>query len=341
MSTPSQTGQTQDAVPGNGAGYGPPVQNPAFAGQAVPHQQFAPQQPMAPQPQYAPNQQVAPNQQYAPNQQFAHAPGFAGPGGPNPFPQAKATFGSALHSEWTKIRTVRSTFWTLLVTMVITIGLGTLIALGSSQHPTPDGTEDWTAIAMSGLFLGQLVMVVFGAMAITAEYSTGMIRTSLTSQPRRATLFWAKATIVAAVSLAVGLICSFASFFLASSIYAGHGIHVSLSDGSTLRAVFGGGLYLAVSALLAFGLGALLRHTAGAITASVGILFVAFILVLFLPGAWRNDIGKWIPFQAGSQIISTQPQSDMLSPWGGFAVFAAYAAAAVIGGAIVMRSKDA
>jgi hypothetical protein len=70
-------------------------------------------------------------------------------------------------------------------------------------------------------------------------------------------------------------------------------------------------------------------------------LFVAFILVLFLPGAWRNDIGKWIPFQAGSQIISTQPQSDMLSPWGGFAVFAAYAAAAVIGGAIVMRSKDA
>jgi ABC-2 type transport system permease protein len=317
MSTPSQTGQPQH--PGYAPGQHVP-QNPNFGGQyGVPGQpgpaQYA-------QPGFAPNQQ----------------PAFAGP---DPFPQAKATFGTALHAEWTKIRTVRSTFWTLLITMVITIGLGVLIALGSSSHPSPGNDDDWTAISMSGLFFGQLVIVVFGAMAITAEYSTGMIRTSLTSQPRRATVFWSKAAIVAAVALVVGLICSFASFFIATGIYSGHGIHVSLSDHGSLRAVFGGGLYMAASALLAFGLGAILRHTAGAITASVGLLFILFILVQFLPGNWKHDIGKWIPFNSGMQIISTKPQADMLSPWAGFGVFAVYAAVAVIGGAIVMRGKDA
>jgi len=323
MSTPSQTGQPQPpgyAAPGRQA-----PQNPNFGGQyGAPGQPGQPGQPN----QYSPQGQPG----FAPNQQPAIA-------GPDPFPQAKATFATALRSEWTKIRTVRSTFWTLLITVVITVGLGSLIAVGSSSHPAPD--DDFTANSMSGLFFGQLVIVVFGAMAITAEYSTGMIRTSLTSQPRRGTLLWAKATIVAAVALAIGLICSFASFFIASAIYSGHHIHVSLSDPGVLRAVVGGGLYMAVTALLAFGLGALLRHTAGAITSGVGVLFVLFILVQFLPHNWRTDISKWIPFNAGLQIITTKPQSDMLAPWTGFGVFAAYAAVALIGGAIVMRSKDA
>ncbi|MEY9913000.1 ABC-type transport system involved in multi-copper enzyme maturation permease subunit [Catenulispora sp. MAP12-49] len=313
--------------PNAAAGYGPPPQQGGFAGQpGIPAQQGQPGPGQYGQPGFAPNQHQNQYQQ----------PAFAGP---DPFPQAKASFGAALQSEWTKIRSVRSTFWTLLITMVITIGLGSLIALGSSSHPSPD--DDFTANSMSGLFFGQLVIVVFGAMAITAEYSTGMIRTSLTSQPRRGTLFWAKAAIVAAVALVVGLVCSFVSFFIATAIYSGHGITVSLSDPGVLRAVIGGGLYMTGTALLAFGLGAILRHTAGAITTAVGLLFVLFILVQFLPGTWRTDISKWIPFNAGLQIITTRPQDDMLSPWAGFAVFAAYAAAAVIGGAIVMRKKDA
>jgi ABC-2 type transport system permease protein len=315
--------------PNAAAGYGPPPQQGGFAGQpGIPAQQGQPGPGQYAQPGFAPNQYQ--------NQHQNQQPAFAGP---DPFPQAKASFGAALQSEWTKIRSVRSTFWTLLITMVITIGLGSLIALGSSSHPSPD--DDFTANSMSGLFFGQLVIVVFGAMAITAEYSTGMIRTSLTSQPRRGTLFWAKAAIVAAVALVVGLVCSFVSFFIATAIYSGHGITVSLSDPGVLRAVIGGGLYMTGTALLAFGLGAILRHTAGAITTAVGLLFVLFILVQFLPGTWRTDISKWIPFNAGLQIITTRPQDDMLSPWAGFAVFAAYAAAAVIGGAIVMRRKDA
>jgi ABC-type transport system involved in multi-copper enzyme maturation permease subunit len=321
---------------------------------------FAPQPQPQPQQDYVPPQQdyVPPQQDFVPPQHPGFAPQgqpFAPHGAPhgapygqqfappNPFPHAKASFGAAVHSEWTKIRSVRSTFWTLLITMAITIGLGALFAFGAVQHVEAGdrADSDWPANAMSGLFLGQLVIVVFGAMAITAEYSTGMIRTSLTSQPRRGTLFWAKTLIVTLVSLVVGLICSFTSFFIASAIYSGHDVHVSLSDGDTLRAVYGGGLYLAGSALLAFGLGAILRHTAGAITSSVGLLFVLWILVNFLPGTWRHDIQKWVPFNAGMQIITTRPMDDMLSPWAGFAVFAGYAVVAVVLGAIVMSNKDA
>jgi ABC-2 type transport system permease protein len=342
MSTPTPTGQPTP-------GYAPPPgsPNPGYAPPAGPPNQ-------ASAPNYGPpNQAAAPNYGpppgYVPPQPgFApQQPGYAnqqqGHGRPNPFPHAKATFGAALRSEWTKIRSVRSTFWTLLVTMVITIGLSALFAFGAVQHVDAGdrADSDWAANALSGLFLGQLVIVVFGAMAMTAEYSTGMIRTSLTSQPRRGTLFWAKTLIVVLVSLVVGLICSFTSFFIASSIYSGHDVHISLSDGDTLRAVYGGGLYLAVSALLAFGLGAILRHTAGAITSSVGLLFVLWILVNFLPSTWRTDVEKWVPFNAGMQIITTKPMDDMFAPWTGFAVFAAYAAVAVIFGAIVMHKKDA
>ncbi|MFD0638064.1 ABC transporter permease [Catenulispora yoronensis] len=321
-----------------------PVRRPPAQPQPQPYGFPAPQ-PGFPAPQPGPGF-PAPNQGFGPPSPVPSQNPHQNPHqnlGPNPFPNAKASFGAALHSEWTKIRSVRSTFWTLLVTMAITIGLGALFAFGAVQHISPgdrvDG--DWPAHAMSGLFLGQLVIVVFGAMAITAEYSTGMIRTSLTSQPRRATLFWAKTLIVTLVSLAVGLICSFSSFVIASAIYSGHDIHMSLSDGDTLRAVYGGGLYLAVSALLAFGLGAVLRHTAGAITTAVGLLFVLWILVAFLPSSWRTDIAKWVPFNAGMQIITTQPTDDMLAPWTGFAVFAGYAVAAIVLGAIVMRNKDA
>ena len=285
---------------------------------------------------------------YAP-QGGGYQPGFApqqtpGHGAPSPGTAPKATFGAALRSEWTKIRSVRSTFWTLLLTMAVTIGLSALFAFGSVQnHGGGNPDKDYVANSLFGLFLGQLVIVVFGAMAITAEYSTGMIRTSLTSQPRRAVVFWSKTLIVALVSLAVGLICSFASFFIGSAIFSSHGVHVSLADGSTLRAVIGGGLYLAGSALLAFGLGAILRHTAGAITTAVGMLFVAWIVVSFLPGSWRDDIGKWIPFNAGMQIITTKPMTDgnYLSPWAGFAVFSLYAVVAIIGGAVTMRKRDA
>ena len=263
-----------------------------------------------------------------------------------PLASGRAGFGGALRSEFTKIRSVRSTYWTLIALVVVTIGIGALacvgaVSRGSGIHgPGFDATQR----SLAGLILGQLIIVVLGALTVTSEYSTGMIRTSLTVQPRRGTVLAAKGVVFTLVSLVTGLVASFVSFFIGQAILSSKHLDVSLGDPNVLRAVIGGGLFLAVCGMLAFGLGTLLRHTAGAITASIGLLFVLFVLINFLPSSWQNHVDKWIPFNAGSQIWSTIPvhgNPPMFSPWTGFAVFAGYAVIAIIAGAVAFRKRDA
>jgi ABC-2 type transport system permease protein len=260
-----------------------------------------------------------------------------------PTTPVEAGFAAALRSEWTKIRTVRSTFWTLLATMAVTIGLSALIAWGNAGHATVDELRhhDLALDSMNGLLLGQLVIVVFGALAITAEFTTGMIRTSFTSMPRRGVVYAAKALVTTLVALVVGLISSFGSFFAGSVFFNNKGVHIALGDPNVLRAVIGGGLFLAASALLAFGLGAIIRHTAGAITAATGVLFVLWIIANFLPSSWRDSFGKWIPFNAGQQIFTTQNTAHMFTAWVGFGVYLSYAVVAVVVGGILVGRRDA
>ena len=155
---------------------------------------------------------------------------------------------------------------------------------------------------MFGLILGQLVIAVLGALTITSEYSTGMIRTSLTVMPRRGTVYAAKAIVFTAVALVAGLVTSFGSYFIGQAIFATHHLNSSLGQPGVLRAVVGGGLFLAACGLLSYGIGALLRHTAAAITASVALLFVLFVLSGFLPSSWAVHVDKWLPFNAGGAI---------------------------------------
>src|SRR5215469_14280441 len=209
----------------------------------------------------------------------------------------RAGFADALRSEFTKIRSTRSTYWTLLALVVVTVGIGALACAGTASHPQgiTKATFDGTQQSLGGLYVGQLVIAVLGALTITSEYSTGMIRTTLSVQPRRGTVFAAKALVFAAVTLATGLIASFASFFLGQALMSGHHLSVTLGDPNVLRAVIGGGLFLAACGMLAYGLGAILRHTAAAITAAVGLLFVLSALVTFLPHTWQNHVDKWMP----------------------------------------------
>ena len=202
---------------------------------------------------------------------------------------------------------------------------------------------DPTFRSLVGLYLGQLIIAVLGALTITSEYATGMIRTSLTVQPRRGTLFAAKAVVFAVVSLVTGLVASFASFFIGQAILSGQHLNTTLSQPHVLRAVIGGGLFLAACGLLSFGLGAILRHTAAAITAAIGLLFVLTILTNFLPQSWQVHVDKWIPANAGSQIwtVVTDPSAHLFSAWTGFGVFAAYAAIAIGAGFILFRKRDA
>jgi len=283
-------------------------------------------------------------------------------------PPGQAGFLDTVRSEFTKIRSVRSTYWTLLSLVVACVGIGALFSWGQTERVLRirAQTGDFSGIKQSGvnqliaqihaqaasislfgLLIGQLVIIVLGALTITSEYSTGMIRTSLASMPRRGTFFTAKAVVFGAVALVTGLVISFAAFFAGQAILSSQHVSTTLGHPGVLRTVIGGGLFLAVCGLLSFGIGAMLRHTAGAIASGIGLMFVVWILGQFLPAppsGWfgQADIDKWIPFNAGSAIWENQANGvNPFSPWVGFAVFCAYAAVAIIGGWTVFRRRDA
>jgi ABC-2 type transport system permease protein len=270
-----------------------------------------------------------------------------------PAAAGRAGFGGALRSEFTKIRSVRSTYWTLLALMLACVGIGALFSWGEAQHVASlAGTRGGADVAahahahavatsLFGLLVGQLVIVVLGALTITSEYSTGMISSSLTAMPRRGTVFAAKAIVFGAVALVVGLITSFGSFLAGQAILSTQLAGASLGQPGVLRAVIGGGLFLTVCGLLSFGIGAVFRHTAGAITASIGLTFVLYMLSGFLPGNWAVHIDKWIPFNAGAAIWERVSGPDMFQPWTGLAVFCSYAAIAIVSGLILFRRRDA
>ncbi|HUD80781.1 MAG TPA: ABC transporter permease subunit [Streptosporangiaceae bacterium] len=255
-----------------------------------------------------------------------------------------ATFAGAFRSEFTKIRSVRSTYWTLLSLVVVTVGFGALASWGVATHGHPGPGFDATAQSLGGLYISQLIMGVLGVLIISSEYSSGMIRTTLTTMPHRGTLIAAKAVVFALVAFVTGLITCFASFFLGQALMSSHHINASLSQPNVLRAVIGGALFLTACGLLAFGIGLLLRHTAGAISTVVGLLFVLSILINFIPQSWQDHVNKWIPADAGVQIwttVASHGEPAMFAPWTGFAVFCGYAAIALIAGLMLFRRRDA
>lgn len=265
---------------------------------------------------------------------------------------SKATFGGALRAEFTKIRSLRSTYWALLVMIVLTVGLGAVASYTTTtSHQGP--FFDPASWSLGGLVLSQLVIGALGALVITSEYSTGMIRTSLTVLPQRGLLVAAKVAVFAAVAFVTGLISCFASFFIGQAIMSPHHTSTTLSHPGVLRALIGGALFLTVCGLLALGIGLLTRHTAGAVTAVAGLLFVLPLLGNLLPHSLQNDVNKWLPTVAGAQIWTAvhPPHSNspsplgtgglMFAPWTGFAVFCGYAAIAIAAGVYRFRNRDA
>jgi ABC-2 type transport system permease protein len=260
----------------------------------------------------------------------------------------RAGFGGALLSEFTKIRSTRSTRWMLLALVVITIGAGALASFAAAHNVDASGRYfDPTNRSLDGLYFGQLVAAALGALTITSEYSTGMIRTSLAVMPRRGVVLAAKAVALGVVAFATGLVTCFGAFFLGQALMSGRHISATLSQPNVLRAVIGAALYLSVCALLALGIGTILRRTAGAIAASTALLLVVPLLVVTLPQSWQNDVNKWVPAYAGGGIFATKPDptdppiAHDFSAWTGFAVFALYAAIALTGAMVAFRSRDA
>jgi ABC-2 type transport system permease protein len=268
-------------------------------------------------------------------------------------PQPRATrprrhgplFPAIVRSEWTKLRSLRSSYWTLLAAAAAMAGFGALLSAAYARHLTPASRAalDPAAYSQSGVFLAQLATGVLGALMITGEYSTGSIRSTLAAAPQRVTVLAAKAAVFTLAAFATGLAAAFAAFFLGQAIFARNGIEVHLGDPGTPRAVLGAALYLAVSGLLALGLGALIRRTAGAITTLTALLIFLPVSAGALPAAWQNHLNFWLPSAAGQAIIGRTkftPPGHLLSPWAGFGVYCGYAAAVLITAAITIRRRD-
>ncbi|HEY0718796.1 MAG TPA: ABC transporter permease [Streptosporangiaceae bacterium] len=260
----------------------------------------------------------------------------------------RASLMGMLRSESTKIRSVRSTYWSMLVLFVVTVGIGALVTGLTASHWNQASLSqragfDPVMSSLVGLYFGQFVIVVLGAMTITAEYSTGMIRTSLSAMPRRGVFYSAKALVFTVVALVIGEVASFVAFFLGQALLGTASQHISttLSAPHVLRVVIGGGLFLAACGLFSLGIGTLVRHTAAAISVSIGILFVLPIIVNFLPSSWSDDITRWLPSQGGLAIWRTTQAAHEWPAWGEFSVFLGYTAAVLIAGYILFRKRDA
>jgi ABC-2 type transport system permease protein len=266
----------------------------------------------------------------------------------NLVPPATDRFDHVVRAEWTKFWSVRSTMYTFIALVVVTIGISALLCLAvaanwSDIKPADRAQIDPVSQSLSGIFLGQMAIIVLGALAISSEYSTGGIRTTLTAVPQRLRLLGAKALVLTVMAFAAGLVTMFPSFWLGQRVLATADAHppidVSLGDPNVLRAVLGGALYVAACGLLGFALGALLRHTAGAITVAIGIVFILPIVANFLPGTWGDNVGKVL--NAGGAISNTRHIDGQLAPWTGYAVFSLWWIVLLALAGVLIRRRDA
>ena len=262
----------------------------------------------------------------------------------------RGAFAGLLLAEWTKIRSVRSTVWTLLLFVVLTVGLttGVTALVVNSWGKRGSGGGEAAIIADpvgfilgAGIGLGQLTICVLGVLVITTEYSTGVIRASLLAVPRRIPMLIAKLVVFGALLIVLAEIVAFGSFFLGSLLLHSK-VPVSLSDPGVARAVVGAGIYLTVLGLFALGIGALIRHTAGGIATVIGAVLVVPLITGFLPGSWGHHINGYLPEQAGSMIYQAhQSANQVLTPWQGFGVFCVWTAVLLgVAGYLLVR-RDA
>ena len=287
-----------------------------------------------------------------------------------------------LTSEWTKLRSVRSTYWTLAALLIVSIGAGAAVMLGESSaltsNPANKAGFDGTQASLIPFFEGgQLIIAVLGALTITAEYSTGMIRASLAAQPRRGVVYAAKAMVFAGATLVISVLTSFAAFFVGQAMVAGTGVGASLfgnvkvpanaivtgpagrggppavtlqgtqvvSASSVLSAVVGTALFVTLVAIIAFSLGAIIRHTAGAITTVIGLMFVVPVLIQTLPNEWSWDLARFFPDAAG-RVISVANRTPgayahLWPAWPQMIVTACYAVGLFAIGAYLFKKRDA
>jgi ABC-2 type transport system permease protein len=249
---------------------------------------------------------------------------------------------SALHCEWTKLRTTAGPAWLLLATITITAGLGAAVT-AAAICPTPRCDLDLPQLSLTGVVLGQAPVVILAVLVISGEHSTGLISTTLAATPHRTVVLTAKAAILALTVAASGVVAFLAALLVAGAILPANGQPpLSLADGPTLRAYAGSVLYLVLVALLGLGVGAVVRDSAAAIGTVLGLLYLPPILALSVGNPdWQLVMHRTAPMSAGLAIQATTGTGTApIGPWAGLAVLAAWAGGALLAGALGLRRRD-
>ena len=264
---------------------------------------------------------------------------------------AWARMRDAQHAEWTKLRTVAGTFWLLAAAIAVTVTVSAAAAAASRCPAGPACPVDTPKLTLTGFQLGQAVIAVLAVQAISSEYSTGMIRITLTAMPRRPAVLAAKAAVLTGLVLAAGVIAAAGSVLAGRLILPGHGFTadrgfppLSPGDGPVLRAAAGSVLYLALIALLSLGIAVIIRDSAAATGAVLALLYLPPIIAAALASNphWQHEIDRYAPMNAGLTIQNTTGLHGLpISPWAGLGVLAAWAAAVLLTSGLVLRLRDA
>ncbi len=268
------------------------------------------------------------------------------------------SFGGVLRSEWIKLRTLRSTLWCYLIIIVITIGLGFLLA--GTVNLDSSGTMDhasqqslWLQVATLGIGFSQLVAAVLGALMITGEYGTGMIRSTLTAVPRRWPALTAKAIVFGLTTFVIGLVSIIGTALLTAPLLPSKGIHPDFGDPAVWWGLVGGAGYLALIGLLSLSIGAIIRNSAGGIAASLGLVLVLpavlSILAAVTRADWARNLGTFLPGDAGGRMYAytsgTTAQAAagtiVLEPWQGLLVLIGWVVVLFAAAVVLLKRRDA
>jgi hypothetical protein len=260
---------------------------------------------------------------------------------PGPLTRGRDLIGS----EWVKLRSVRSTYYSLLVAVVLSIGISAIASgsvAGSWVHASAAERAQFDPFrgTLTGLLFAQLAFGVLGVLAISSEYGTGQIRTTFAAAPHRHSVLTAKAAVLAAVTVPLSLVVSFASFLIGQALLSSTGASVTLATPGALTAVLGAAGYLVAITLLGFGLGAVIRHSAGAITALTALVLVLPMITGVLPSPWDIRTGRLFPdlMSITARHVAAPGQ---LSPWAALLVCVAWAAAAIAVSLFMVNRRDA
>lgn len=275
----------------------------------------------------------------------------------HPSQRARSTslsFGGVLRSEWIKLRSLRSTTWSYLIVIAISLGMALIMSLSmvsdmnggadASGMPADGQVSLIVQSSVFGVFFGQLVAGVLGVLIISGEYTTGMIRSTLTAVPKRLPALAAKAIVLFVTTFLVGLVANLGAFLVASVVFSGVDVSASLVDPAVFLPILGGALYLALVSVFALGVGTMLRSSAGGIAAVLGVMLLLPTVLQMIPAEWAHDLIPYLISSAGLGIFTSttaEPAGDALGAWLSLLIVLAWMGASIAGAAVLLKRRDA